>query len=67
MLLDGYEKGYNKRFFSPDWTVKDNNLLTRVQNNIFAFSGAKSYAEMKELRDAVHENGNRLSFYRLQA
>lgn len=62
VLLDGYEKGYNKRFFSPDWTVKDNNLLTRVQNNIFAFSGAKSYAEMKELRDAVHENGNRLSF-----
>lgn len=62
VLLDGYEKGYNKRFFSPDWTVKDNNLLIRVQNNIFAFSGAKSYAEMKELRDAVHENGNRLSF-----
>lgn len=62
VLLDGYEKGYNKRFFSQDWTVKDNNLLTRVQNNIFAFSGAKSYAEMKELRDAVHENGNRLSF-----
>lgn len=62
VLLDGYEKGYNKRFFSPDWTVKDNNLLTRVQNNIFAFSGAKSYAEMKELRDAVYENGNRLSF-----
>lgn len=62
VLLDGYEKGYGKRFFSSDWTVKDNNLLTRVQNNIFAFSGAKSYAEMKELRDAVYENGNRLSF-----
>ena len=62
VLLNGYEKGYGKKFFSPDWTLKDNNLLVRVQNNIFAFSGAKSYAEMKELRDAVHENGNRLSF-----
>lgn len=60
-LLDGYKEGYEKTFFSPDWTVRDNNLLTRVQNNIFAFSGAKSYAEMQELRDAVYENGVLLS------
>lgn len=60
-LLQGYEEGYEKEFFKPDWTVKDNNLLTRVQNNIFAFSGAKTYAEMQELRDAVYENGKLLS------
>lgn len=60
-LLQGYEEGYEKEFFKPGWTVKDNNLLTRVQNNIFAFSGAKTYAEMQELRDAVYENGKLLS------
>lgn len=61
-LLDGYKQGYNKSFFKADWTVKDNNLLTAVQNNIFAFSGAKSFAELNVLRDAVYENGNLLSF-----
>lgn len=60
-LLQGYEEGYEKQFFKPDWTVKDNHLLTRIQNNIFAFSGAKTYAEMQELRDAVYENGKLLS------
>lgn len=60
-LLQGYTEGYEKEFFKSDWTVKDNNLLTRVQNNIFAFSGAKTYAEMQELRDAVYENGTLLS------
>lgn len=61
-LLDGYKEGYEKAFFSPDWTTKDTNLLTRVQNNIFAFSGAKSFAEIQKLRDAVYENGKQLSF-----
>ena len=60
-LLKGFETGYEKAFFSPDWTIKDNNMLNRVQNNIFAFSGAKSYAQMQELRAAVYDrNGNLL-------
>ncbi len=56
-LLAGFEQGYGKQFFSPEWTMEDNNLLNRVQNNIFAFSGAKCFAELEELRDAVYENG----------
>lgn len=60
-LLAGFKQGYRKKFFSPDWTVEDNNLLNRVQNNIFAFSGAKCFAEMEELRDAVYENGKLIS------
>ncbi len=59
-LLSGFEKGYSKAFFGADWTTKDNRLLNRIQNNIFAFSGAKSYSEAKELRDAVYENGRLL-------
>lgn len=56
-LLSGFERGYQKKYFSPDWTVEDNNLLNRVQNNIFAFAGAKCFSEMEELRDAVYEDG----------
>jgi SPP1 gp7 family putative phage head morphogenesis protein len=60
-LLSSFETGYTKAFFSPDWTIKDNNMLNRVQNNIFAFSGAKSYAQMQELRAAVYDaKGNLL-------
>lgn len=59
-LLKAHEKGHDKAFFSPDWTMKDNALVTRVQNNIFAFSGAKCYSEMKELREAMYEGGNLL-------
>lgn len=40
--------------------MQDNRLLNRVQNNVFAFSGAKSYSEVQELRDAVYENGTLL-------
>lgn len=60
-MLDRFEEGYEKKFFSPDWTTEDNNLLNRVQNNIFAFSGAKCFSEMEELRDAVYENGKLVS------
>jgi SPP1 gp7 family putative phage head morphogenesis protein len=69
VLLKAYEEGYEKRFFSPDWTLKDTELLSRVQNNLFAFSGAKCYAEMLELRDAVYQDGRRLPFndYRRKA
>lgn len=59
-LLNSFEQGYDKEFFSVDWTTKDNRLLNRVQNNIFSFSGAKSYSEAQELRDAVYENGKLL-------
>jgi SPP1 gp7 family putative phage head morphogenesis protein len=69
VLLKAYEEGYEKKFFSPDWTLKDTELLGRVQNNLFAFSGAKCYAQMLELRDAVYEDGRRLPFndYRRKA
>lgn len=59
-LMDSYKKGYTKEFFGADWTQQDTHLVNRVQNNIFAFSGAKNYAQMRELRDAVYENGRLL-------
>lgn len=60
-MLNAFEDGYQKTFFSPEWTQEDNNLLVRVQNNIFAFSEAKCFSEMEELRDAVYENGKLVS------
>ncbi|MGL5683600.1 MAG: phage minor head protein [Marinifilaceae bacterium] len=56
-IIEGYEKDY----YSVNWSIKDTELMNRLQNNIYAFSGAKTYAEMVELRDAVYENGKQLS------
>lgn len=60
-LMDSYKKGYNKEFFGVDWTVEDTELVNRIQNNVFAFSGAKSYAMMNELKNAVYKDGKLLS------
>ena len=54
-LMDAYAEGYEKPLFEPDWTIKDTELLNRVQNNIFSFSTVKSYAEANELRDSVYD------------
>lgn len=68
-LIESYKKGYEKTFFGANWSMSDNNLLTRVQANIFAFSGAKSYAQVKELRDMVYQDGKLVPWtdYRQQA
>jgi len=36
-----------------DYSISDISLREGVRNNLFAFSGAKSFAQMQELRDAV--------------
>lgn len=53
--MAAYVEGYEKPLFGPDWTVKDTELLNRVQNNLFSFAAAKSYAEAKEIRDSVYD------------
>lgn len=53
--MTAYVDGYERPLFGPDWTVKDTELLNRVQNNLFSFSAAKSYAEAKEIRDSVYD------------
>ncbi len=60
-MLKAYRQGYEKEYFSTQWTLEDTKLLNRVQNNLFAFSGAKTYAQMTEMRDAVYKNGELLS------
>ena len=59
-LLESYRKGYDKEYFTTGWTLEDTRLLQRVQNNLFAFSGAKTYAQMVEMRDAVYRDGKLL-------
>lgn len=56
-LWNAYKKGYSKQLFGGDWTINDTELINRVQNNFFSFSGAKCYDEMNTLRDAVYQDG----------
>lgn len=54
-LLSGYLEGYETPLFGPSWTEQDNALLTRTRHNFFAFSGAKTYAQMREMAAAVYD------------
>lgn len=56
-LFNAYQQGYEKEFFGIDWTLEDTKLVSRIQNNLFGFSAAKTYAEMVTLRDAVYQDG----------
>lgn len=55
LLMDAYVDGFGKTLFGSDWSLKDTELLNRVQNNLFSFSAAKSYAEAGEIRDSVYD------------
>jgi SPP1 gp7 family putative phage head morphogenesis protein len=61
-LWQSYKKGYGKELYGADWTIDDTELINRVQNNFFSFSGAKSFDEMMALRDAVYQDGKIVPF-----
>lgn len=41
----------------PKWESHQNNWLIMQSNNIYAFSAAKSFAQLKEMRDLVFKDG----------
>lgn len=55
-LWSGFKQGY-KNFDRITFDMPDNAFVARIQSNIFAFSGAKTYAEMQILRDAIIKDG----------
>lgn len=50
-----YTDGYGRK--SADWSIKDVELLKKVHDNVYTFSGAKTLEEMNRLKDMVYENG----------
>lgn len=55
----GYESGYGRPLLSASGAYDLTSVarFNTIRNNLFAFSGAKTYAQMNELRDYLYDNG----------
>ncbi|WP_455971964.1 phage head morphogenesis protein [Bacteroides congonensis] len=62
-LLNGVYEGYGKGFVSVDWDTPDYETLTRLTQNVFSFSAAKNYQELRTITDALRDgDGNLRTF-----
>lgn len=59
-MQSAFWTGYGKKGASITYDMEDNALINRVQSNLFAFSGAKSYSQMNELRNSVYDENGKL-------
>lgn len=57
-LFDGASKELNVNFAKIDYSTPDNEVTYILRNNLFMFSAAKSYSEIKQFSDQLlDENG----------
>lgn len=59
-LLEGVYEGYGKNFVSVDWNTPDHEMLTRLSRNVFSFSAAKNYQELRTITDALKDEEDKL-------
>lgn len=59
-LLNGVYEGYGKDFMSVDWDTPDYETLTRLTQNVFSFSAAKNYQELRTITDALRDEEGKL-------
>lgn len=59
-LLEGVYAGYGKDFISVDWDTPDHEMLTRLSQNVFSFSAAKNYQELRTITDAMRGDDGKL-------
>lgn len=59
-LLQGVYDGYGQDFVSVDWDTPDHVMLTRLSQNVFSFSAAKNYQELRTITDALRDADGKL-------
>jgi phage protein F-like protein len=59
-LLEGVYSGYGNDFVSVDWNTPDHLMLTRLTRNVFSFSAAKNYQELRTITSALRDDEGRL-------
>jgi SPP1 gp7 family putative phage head morphogenesis protein len=52
-MFQGVVKGYGESLTSVDYDTPDGEMLRRLQQNVWQFSGAKTYTQLRELSDAL--------------
>jgi SPP1 gp7 family putative phage head morphogenesis protein len=59
-LLKGVYAGYGKDFISVGWDTPDLPMLSRLTQNVFSFSAAKNYQELRTITDALRDEDGKL-------
>lgn len=59
-LLEGVYDGYGQDFMSVSWDTPDHAMLTRLSQNVFSFSAAKNYQELRTITDALRDADGKL-------
>jgi SPP1 gp7 family putative phage head morphogenesis protein len=62
-LMKGIEEGYGDSLVTVDWNSPDFAMLKHLQQNVFHFSAAKNYTQLKQLSQAlINDKGQLRTF-----
>jgi SPP1 gp7 family putative phage head morphogenesis protein len=62
-LFNGVQEGFGQKITDLDYTTPDWNMLTALQRNVWQFSAAKNYTQLRELSNALIGDDGKLRTY----
>ena len=65
-LIKGVNKGFGKKIISVEWGSPDYEMLADLSDNIYMFSGAKTYQNVRSLTDLLKDNELKQNFYKFK-
>lgn len=65
-LNKGVFEGFGKDIISTQWGTPDYAMLADLTENIYVFSGAKTYQQVRSLTDLLTDNELKQSFYKFK-
>ena len=60
-MVKGAGKGFKLDFSKVDYDTPDYALLTKMKNNLYGFSGAKTYAHLRELNSYLYDSNGKIA------
>jgi hypothetical protein len=54
-LTNGVYNGFGKALTDVEWNSPDYKMLNDLRNNVYVFSGAKQYHQVREMTDAIYD------------
>lgn len=57
-LTNGVYNGFGKSLTEVEWNSPDFKMLDALRNNVYKFSGAKQYHQVREMVDAIYDGNN---------
>lgn len=58
-LWEGVKKGYNKPLIDIDYDSPDGKLIQHLHNNVYVFSGFKTYQELRAMTDLLLDSNGK--------